>query len=54
MEDAVGGVVEGGDGGGVDLSDGEGGGITGGIGEAGGGISHDGLILTGEVEEEGG
>ena len=54
VDDAVGGVIEGFDGGGVDLSDGEGGGVTGGVGEFGGGVGHDGLVLAGEVEEEGG
>ena len=53
VDDAVGWVVEGFDGGGVDLSDGEGGGVTRGVGEFGGGVGHDGFVLPGEVEEEG-
>jgi len=52
VDDAVGGVLEGFNGGQVDLGDGEGGGVTGRVGEAVGGISHYGFVLTGEVEEE--
>jgi len=52
VKDAVGGVIEGGDGGGVNLGNGKGCGITGGIGEAGGRVGHDGFVLTSEVNEE--
>ena len=58
VDDAVGGGMEGCEGGEVDGDDGEGGGVTGGIleggivviGEGGG---HGGFVLTGDVEEEG-